>query len=321
VNVYNGYNLDNTLIIGEDRMFSYIKKVSVSLLLLADLQMLYATPIEPKIYVNIPTGLNVMVLGYGNSMGAIPGNEALELVDPELDINSVFLAYVRSFDIYGHHAKFDMNIPFSHMNGTAEVADAPASRKVQGLADTRARVTYTLFGAPALSPKEFASYKPDVVVGVSLQVTVPTGQYDSSKLINVSPHRWAIKPGIGISKTINKNTFEWTADAEFYTANREFLGSHTRKQETVYSTQIHGIHTFRPGMWAGIGATYYWGGEYINDGHGSDTELKNSRIGAAFAYPLNKQHAVQISASKGISTRFGSDFNMVMLTWQYHWMD
>jgi len=48
---------------------------------------------------------------------------------------------------------------------------------------------------------------------VSFQVTIPTGQYDSSKLINISAHRWALKPGIGISKTISDYTFEFSADA------------------------------------------------------------------------------------------------------------
>ena len=40
------------------------------------------------------------------------------------------------------------------------------------------RLSVNLYGAPALPLWEFASYQQDLIVGASLQVTVPVGQYD-----------------------------------------------------------------------------------------------------------------------------------------------
>ncbi len=283
--------------------------------------ILHAQTLEPKLYANIPIGLNFLLIGYGHSEGAIPENSSLGLEDPNLNINSTFLAYGRTFDVLGHNGKFDLIMPYSTLDGTALQFGNPVSRDVKGMADTKARVSLNLFGAPALSLQEFASYTPDTVVGVSLQVTIPTGQYDSSKLINIGAHRWALKPGIGISKTISDYTFEFSADAEFYTLNDNFFGGIKRKQEPIYSTQLHVLYTFRRAMWLGIGATYYWGGEFFNDGVGTDNELRNSRIGATFALPINKHYSIKLYGNSGVNTRYGTDFDAIGIAWQYNWAD
>ena len=280
-----------------------------------------AQTLEPKLYANVPVGVNVLFVGYGRTQGAIPENTALELEDPNLKINSAFLAYGRSFDVAGRNAKFDLILSTSSLSGTADVAGVPASRKVSGMGDTKVRFTYNLLGAPALSFQEFASYQQKTIVGVSIQATIPTGQYDSSKLINIGTNRWAIKPAIGISKRVGNYTFEFTADAEFYSTNDDFYGGIKRKQETIYSTQAHILYSFSRGMWLAVGTTYYWGGEYINDGVETNNELANSRLGITFAYPINKQNSIKVYGNSGINTRYGTDFDALGIAWQYSWAD
>jgi len=228
-------------------------------------QSLAAQTLEPKLYANVPVGVNILFMGYGYTQGAIPENQSLELENPNLKINSAILAYARSFDILGHNAKFDLILPFSSLSGTGQQYGIDVSRDVNGLGDTKARLTFNLFGASSLSLQEFVSYKQDTIVGVSIQTSIPTGQYDSSKLINIGTNRWSIKPAIGISKRMSNYTFEFAADAEFYTTNNNYYGGIKRKQDPVYSTQVHALYTFHRGMWLAVGATYYWGGEYIND--------------------------------------------------------
>jgi len=260
-------------------------------------------------------------MGYGHTQGAIPENQSLGLENPNLKINSAILAYAKSFDVLGHNAKFDLILTSSSLSGTAEEHGIDVSRDVRGMGDTKARLTFNLLGAPSLSLQEFASYQQDTIVGVSIQATIPTGQYDSSKLINIGTNRWAIKPAIGISKTVSDYTFEFAADAEFYTTNNDFYGGSTREQDPIYSTQAHVLYTFRRGMWLAIGATFYWGGEYINDGIGTNNELRNSRLGMTFALPINKKNSIKIYGSRGINVRYGTDFDAIAIVWQYSWAD
>jgi len=51
-----------------------------------------------------------------------------------------------------------------------------------------------------MSVKDFAHYRQDLIVGVSLQVSAPFGQYDNSKVLNLGSSRWSFKPELGISE-------------------------------------------------------------------------------------------------------------------------
>ncbi len=298
-----------------------MKRSLFIIFLFLSFQSLTAQTLEPKLYANTPIDANVLFIGYGHTQGAIPENQSLELEDPNLKINSALLAYGRSFNFLGHNTKFDLMLPIASLSGTAEQYGIGVSRDVDGLSDAKVRLTFNLLGAPALSLQEFASYKQDTIVGVSIQATLPTGQYDGSRLVNIGTNRWAIKPAIGISKRISDYTFEFAADAEFYSTNDDFYGGIKRKQDPVYSAQVHALYTFRRGMWLAVGGTYYRGGEYINDGIGTNNQLRNSRMGVTFAMPIDRQNSIKIFGSSGINVRYGSDFDAIAVVWQYTWMD
>jgi len=64
-------------------------------------------------------------------------------------------------------------------------------------------------------------------------VSVPLGQYDSDKLVNIGTNRWSAKPELGISKAWGPLTLELAAGVTFYTDNDDFLGGRTREQDPL----------------------------------------------------------------------------------------
>ena len=68
-----------------------MKKTLLALLIFMPGQFTFAQTLEPKLYANLPIGLNVLLVGYGHSESAIPENSSLGLEDPNLNINSTFL--------------------------------------------------------------------------------------------------------------------------------------------------------------------------------------------------------------------------------------
>jgi Putative MetA-pathway of phenol degradation len=163
---------------------------------------------EPRSYSNTPVGLNFLIAGHVYSQGKMAFDPDLSIADAKFHSNTGLLAYVRSFDFAGQSAKFDVIVPASSFAAHGLVNDQPREREMSGLGDPRFRVSVNLFGAPALSAKDFASYQQDLIVGVSLQVSPPLGQYDNSKLLNLGDNRWSFKPELGISKAWGPWTFE-----------------------------------------------------------------------------------------------------------------
>ena len=282
--------------------------------------MLSAQSLEPRLYSNAPVDMNFLIVGYGHTSGNLSDNPQLDLKDAELDVDLAVLAYARVIELFGQSGKIDMIIPSVCINGEGVYQGEPVTRDVCGLGDIKTRLSWNFYGSPALSLKEYAGYQQDTIMGVSLQLTIPTGKYERSKLVNISANRWAIKPGIGLSKAFDDLTFEVAADAEFYTDNDEFWpGSTKREQDPIYSTQGHLIYNFSPGFWLGLDFNYYWGGETTINGTKKNDNLSNSRYGATLAVPLNKKNSLKFYGHTGISTRTGTDFDMLGVAWQYRW--
>ena len=94
---------------------------------------------------------------------------------------------------------------------------------MSGMGDPRFRLSVNWVGAPALSPAEFENYKQDLIIGTSLQVSAPVGQYDDTKLLNLGNNRWSIRPELGISKTWDRWTLEVAPSVTFFSDNTRFF--------------------------------------------------------------------------------------------------
>ena len=276
---------------------------------------------EPRSYTNTPMGLNFLISGYVYSEGKIAFDPDTAIADAKFRSDAGVLAYVRSFDVWGQSAKFDVIVPMSSFAAQGFLDGQPREREMSGLGDARFRVSVNLFGAPALSAKDFASYRQDVIVGVSLQVSAPLGQYDDSKLLNLGSNRWSFKPELGISKAWGPFTFEVAPSVTFYSDNTDFFGGNTFSQSPIYAVQGHAIYTFQSGVWIALDGLYFAGGSTALNGIKSANEQANTRAGLTLALPIDRQNSLKLSASTGITTRTGSEFSAVGVGWQYRWGD
>jgi hypothetical protein len=279
----------------------------------------YAQDLEPRAYVNTPVGLNFLIAGYGYAAGGVATDPALPLQNAHLQVHSAILAYARSLDVWGRSGKVDVVLPYAWLSGTAEVEGQPRERDVSGFADPRLRFSVNLYGAPALSLQEFARYRQDLIIGASLQVAAPLGQYNATKLVNIGTNRWSFKPELGISKAWGPLTLELATGVTLYTDNHDFFGGKTRAQAPIYSVQGHVSYSLGAGIWAALDGTYYTGGRTTVDGVEGNDLQKNARLGVTVALPVNRHLSVKLYGSTGVSTRTGSDFDAVGLFLQYRW--
>jgi len=274
---------------------------------------------EPRSYSNTPVGLNFLIAGYLYTQGKIAFDPELSVADAKFHSNTGALAYVRTLDVFGKSAKFDVILPYSSFSAKALVDGQPREREMSGLGDPRFRFSINLFGAPALSAKEFSNYKQDLIVGLSLQVSAPLGQYDDSKLLNLGNNRWSFRPEVGISKTWGQWTAEFAPSVFYFTDNTDFLNGRTFAQAPIYFVRGHLIYNFASGAWVSLDSSYISGGRTNVNGVRGDNEQTNTRVGLTFALPVDRQNSIKFNASTGISTRTGSEFSSFGVAWQYRW--
>ncbi|MCF8024882.1 MAG: hypothetical protein K9K82_05290 [Desulfobacteraceae bacterium] len=279
----------------------------------------YAGEIEPRAYVNTPVGINFLLAGYLYSDGGLSTTGSSPLKDARLTINTGVLAYARALDVWGKSGKMDIIMPYSGLSGSAMVAGQHRERNVSGLNDPRFRFSVNFYGAPAVSLQKFADYQQDLIIGASVQVSPPLGQYDPDKLVNLGNNRWFVKPDIGISKAWGPLTLELSVGVFFFSNNDDFFGGQKLEQDPLYTTQAHLTYNFGKGVWTALSLTNDYGGRTTVDDVRKDDRQDNSRLGGTFALPINRNNSVKFFASTGVHTRVGTDFDLAGIVWQYRW--
>ena len=295
--------------------------VSVAALAAALCGTVRAQDMEPRSYSPSPVGLNFAGVVYAYSSGGVVFDPSLPITDVTAHVNAFAVAYGRTFDLFGRQALGTLALPFGHLDGEGQVFEQTKRATRTGPADVKARFSVNLYGNPAQTPREFAQSEHDsVLVGASLTLSAPTGQYFGDKLVNIGTNRWAFKPEIGVAVPWRKFSFEVYAGVVFFTENPDFFpGGQRRQQDPLGTFQVHGSYTFRPGLWVALDATWYGGGAASVNGGPKSERQQNSRIGTTVSLPLSRAQALKLSFSRGAIVRLGENFTSVAAAWQIHW--
>ncbi|HEX8028648.1 MAG TPA: transporter, partial [Vicinamibacterales bacterium] len=244
----------------------------------------------------------------------------LPIDEASATINTTGFSFTRAFALAGRYANVGVVLPVvaGHIEG--RYLGEPAEVDRFGQADMRVRMAVNLYGAPAMTPKEFASYQQGGIVGVSVTVVPPVGQYDSAKLINIGNHRWSYKTEVGLSRTFGKWVVEGMGGIWFFTDNDEFYGGRTREQDPIRSVQFHATYRFSRTMWLGGNANFYRGGRTTINGKANLDLQSNSRVGMTFSKALKPKHAIRASISRGAFTTIGAEFTSLGFSYSYAWL-
>ena len=266
-----------------------------------------AQEIEARLYSNAPINYNFLGVGF------------TQVTTNKFQLNTEVLAYNRTFDFFGQSGKVNLIVPYAQLHGHTTTGSQVISGSSVGLTDPIIRLATNLYGAPALTVEEFKNYQQDLIIGASLLVSAPLGQYDDSRIVNISNHRWSFKPEVGVSQALGPWTLELQAAATFFTDTTDFYGGNTRSQDPIYSLQGHAIYGFRSGVWSSFDVTYFNGGRTTINGALGDDLQQNWRVGATLAVPVDIHNSIKFYASSGVAARTGNNFDMVGIAWQYRW--
>jgi hypothetical protein len=296
-----------------------VAAITISLTAILLCSEVRAQDLEPRSYSNSPTGLNFLIAGYAYATGSVLTDPALPVENVTNDANFAVLAYARSLNVFGKSAKVDVVVPFGSLFAKGNVFGETRERFVIGFADPAFRFSMNFIGAPALTAAEFKNYRQDLIVGASVRVVVPLGQYDDTRLVNIGSNRWSVKTEVGCSKAFGRWTAEVAPAATLYTDNHDFFGGKTRGQAPIYSIQTNLSYTFAPSCWLAVNAGYFVGARSTVNGIRNNDQQEGPRFGATFALPVNRSHSVKFYAITGLNADGHHDFDAVGVAWQYRW--
>ena len=187
------------------------------------------------------------------------------------------------------------------------------------MSDTKVRVNYNFYGAPALTLKEYVQKNQELVIGASLQVSIPTGDYDKEFILNTGANRWFFKPEIGMSIPLGNWELDVSLGAKIFTDNHELQKTKNFEQDPIYNLQFHLIYHLAPGRWIAFNSNYFDGGDTYVDGKKAGIKKANDRAGITYSMAITRYQSIKLFANTGVTTRLGNDSNAFGLAWTYRW--
>jgi hypothetical protein len=300
-------------------------------LLLALLGAAHSAPaqeLNPRAYLITPVGTNTLNLAYSHLEGNPDLSGAAPIADASGKVDLAALGYYRALDFFGRSANVAVAIPYAAGDLSGTVADVPRRVARSGFLDSSLRLSVNLIGGPAMELNEFSTWRQQILLGVSLKIVAPTGQYDPTVLVNLGTNRWAFKPEIGYSQRWDHWVLDGYAAVWFFTTNPEFFshnqhvaGVETKAQSPVAAVEAHLSYDVRPRLWISLDANFWSGGETgINGVANRATYQRNSRVGVTASIPINARNSIKFSYSDGAYVQYGGNYRIISASWQYGWV-
>ena len=276
-----------------------------------------AQELEARAFSPAPIGTKIIVAGVGGQTGSILFDNSLDIDDVEADLTIGITAIGYTFGLAGRQARVLGVFPMAWGRIDGLIGSTPQHQSLNGLVDPRIKLSVALRGAPALTRSEFGRAPRKTIVGASVTVMPPLGVYHEGQLINLGYNRWAIKPEIGVARTMAKWTVEGSAGLWMFTTNNHFFPGDARKeQDAIGSFQGHVSYALPRRSWVAFDATWFAGGASRVNGVESPDRQRNSRLGGTVSIMTFDNQSVKVSYSTGATTRRGTDFDTLNVNWQ-----
>ena len=285
-------------------------------------QLLWAQDLAPRAYTITPLHANAVTLTYGFYDGSLEFNGALPVTNSTGTYNVPVFSIYHSFNMFGHFANVVAALPYAvgHFQGDFRQESVRIYRS--GLVDTTYRLAVNLKGGPPMEVPEFHKWHQKTLIGMSLKVVAPTGQYDPTKLINWGANKWAFKPELGYSQRWGKVVLDAYVGAWFFTNNRAyFTGRNELSQAPIGAFEGHLSYDWKSRTWVSLDGNFWYGGQTSLNGISNvNTRQTSSRVGVTGSLRLDKHQSLKLSYSNGAYARFGGDYNNISLAWQWSWI-
>jgi len=284
-----------------------------------------AQDLAPRAYLITPLHSSAVNLTWSFYTGGLNLNGTIPITGATGTYSVPTISVYHAFGVFGRFANLTVGLPYGVGTFSGDVLGTNKSVYRSGLLDLTARASVNLVGGPAMQAEQFRKWRQKIILGASIKLLAPTGQYAGTKLVNWGINRWAVKPELGYSERWGHWILDGYTGVWFYTTNPTYYDIPQPVPQTespIGSFEGHLSYSFKnPREWASLDGNFWWGGVTALSGiRNLETKQTSSRVGATLSLPVSKHQSVKISYSHGAYIRFGGDYNNVQVGWQYSWL-
>ncbi len=283
-----------------------------------------AQDLEPRRWSHLPTGLNVFGVGAASTNGDIFFDPVLLAEDVTFDLYGVGAVYLRTVEFFGKSGRVDFSLPYASGRWQGLVDGEPTVVRRRGFADPRVRFSVNLYGAPALSGKEYLQYRQEnpvtTTIGAAVAVTFPLGDYNERNLINLGGNRFVVRPQLGVLHQRHKWQFELTGSVFLYQDNDEFWNGSELTQDPLWFLQGHAIYSFKPGWWASFSTGFAHGGRSTVNGDPKTDDRRTRYFALSLGVPINAQQSLKFTyLASDTNISIGNSTDAFLAAWSINW--
>lgn len=280
----------------------------------------YAQDIEPRRWTPLPLKNNFVGAGYVYTDGKIFFDPVLDVEDANIAVSTIVVDYVHPFKLGKKLARFDGRLPYTTARWDGLLGGMPTSVNRHGFSDPRLRLSVHLLGPEAMDLAEMQEYMSThsvyTVLGVSLAVTLPLGQYYNDKLLNLGQNRFVFRPQVGFVHNWRRWAYELTGSLYFFTNNNDFYNGGTRRQDPIFAMQTHLIYRFNHGIWSSVSLGSGLLGESLVNRQPNQDNREDLLGALSFGFPLIKRQALKLVYMRSQTlNEIGGDTDAFGIVW------
>ena len=211
----------------------------------------------------------------------------------QFDASMALAGYAHTFELFDRAAMAAVILEMGRISGDVTVAGRSVNQSASGFGDPMLEFTINLIGPPAQKNiPDVLRYQPGFSLDLLVDLGLPIGEYDSSRLLNLGQNRWYGRVGMPVIWQLGdwvpgrRTTLEFLPSIWLFGDNNDYFGGQTLKTDPLFQLDAHLTRDFTQNIWGSLDAAWYYGGQASVNGVAGE-KLNNVALGLTLGYTIN----------------------------------
>ena len=226
----------------------------------------------------------------------------------DVDVDGGIIEYAHSFALAGKAGSWLVSLPFGNASRSISIGSASRTDSGSGIGDMQLTTAFGLLGSPALSEKDYETYRPRFAVNLLTRLYIPTGEYDRTSPVNLGQNRWALQLGLPLAYYFGESfsdpsltSLELIPSVIWYGDNNEPASGNHSSEGPLMQLEGHLTRNLNESWWVALDSIFIQGGETTTDGVSDHNRQRSFALGATVSVAVSDAVSATLSYTEEVS--------------------